>query len=67
VDVLFWFRRHLMSSELHMVECAPECGFKVQDHNTNELTEIVKLHGKTSHGKTFTDKEVQGMMKPVRA
>lgn len=56
-----------MASELHTVECAPDCGFKVQDHDKSELTKIVQLHAKGSHNKDMTDKDVLGMMKTVRA
>jgi len=56
-----------MASDLYMVECAPECGFKVQDHNSGELTEIVKLHAAKSHSKNMSDKEIQSMIRLVRA
>ena len=55
-----------MPADIYMIECAPECGFKVQDHNTAELTEIVKLHAAKSHSKKMSDKEIQSMIKPVR-
>ena len=53
-------------THLYTVECSPDCGFKVQDHNSAELTDIVKLHASKSHNKTMSDKEIQGMMKTVR-
>jgi len=55
-----------MAADLYTVECSPDCGFKVQDHNSAELTEIVKLHASKSHNKTMSDKEIQGMMKTAR-
>ena len=55
-----------MDSDIYMVECAPECGFKVLDHNSKELTEIVKLHASKSHNKNMSEKEIQSMMKTVR-
>jgi predicted small metal-binding protein len=51
--------------ELKKVECSPECGFVVQDHDEKELIEIVKHHVKKAHGKKMKDDEVRGMIKPA--
>lgn len=43
------------------VNCAPECGFMLRDHDSKELVKLVQAHGKQTHNKNFTEQEVLGM------
>ncbi|MEK6571795.1 MAG: DUF1059 domain-containing protein [Bacteroidota bacterium] len=52
--------------ELKSVSCDPTCGFMVRSHDEKELTSIVINHAKAAHDKDLTDKDVKGMMKPVK-
>ena len=45
--------------KLMKVECDPECGFMVRDHDEKELIEMVKRHSKKFHDKEMTDKEIR--------
>jgi predicted small metal-binding protein len=44
--------------EMWVVECGPECRFRVQDHNKAEAVQIAILHNKTSHKTTLKESEV---------
>jgi len=52
-------------TELKSVSCDPQCGFKVQSHNEQELTDIVIAHAKKSHNMDVTAKDVKAKMKSV--
>jgi len=52
-------------AQLESVSCAPECGFKVQSHDSKEIISIVKSHAKKAHHKVVSDQQVKEMMKPV--
>lgn len=49
--------------ELWKVECSPECGFLARNHDKDQLAQFVTIHGKQSHGKAFTRKDVDAMMR----
>ena len=49
--------------QLWKVECSPECGFLARNHDKDELAQFVTLHGKQSHGTTFSRKDVDAMMR----
>jgi predicted small metal-binding protein len=44
------------TTQLHSVSCVPECGFRVQSHDTKELISIVKAHAKKAHNKESRDR-----------
>jgi predicted small metal-binding protein len=50
---------------LKSVSCDPACGFKVQSHDEQELTDIVIAHAKKTHTIGVTAKDVRAKMKPV--
>lgn len=54
-----------MNDQIMSVSCAPECGFKVQSHDREELRMIVKNHGMEKHGKEMSDEDVNKMMEMV--
>ena len=51
--------------EVKSVACDPQCGFKVQSHDEQELTDIVIAHAKKSHNMDITAKDVKAKMKPA--
>ncbi len=48
---------------LYKVECDPECGFLVRNHNEVELVSLVITHCVNTHNKSPSDKEVRGWVK----
>jgi len=54
-------------TELKSVSCDPQCGFKVQSHDEQELTDIVIAHAKKVHNMDITAKDVKAKMKTVTA
>jgi len=50
---------------LMKIECAPECGFMTRNHDQDELAKFAAEHAKNQHGRTFTRKDMQGMMRPA--
>jgi len=52
-------------TELKSVSCDPTCGFKVQSHDEQELTDIVIAHAKKAHNMDITAKDVKAKMKTV--
>lgn len=51
-----------VSQTLYKVECAPECGFLIRNHNETELVSIVIAHCLGSHNKTVSAPDVKGMI-----
>lgn len=54
-----------MSDQLMSVSCEPECGFKVQSHDREELRMIVKEHGMDKHGMDMSDEDINMKMEMV--
>ncbi len=52
---------------LKSVTCDPQCGFMVQSHDENELTDIVIAHAKKAHNMDITAADVKAKMKMVSA
>ncbi len=52
-------------TKLKSVSCDPACGFKVQSHDEQELTDIVIAHAKKAHNADITAKDVKAKMKTV--
>ena len=52
--------------EVKSVSCDPQCGFKVQSHDEQELTDIVIAHAKKAHNMDITAKDVKAKMKTVK-
>jgi predicted small metal-binding protein len=43
------------------VDCAPECGFSVRNHNQKELVAMVQMHTKQTHNKNTPEADVLKM------
>ncbi|HTY36987.1 MAG TPA: DUF1059 domain-containing protein [Bacteroidota bacterium] len=54
------------AGELKSFSCDPACGFKIQSHDEQELTEIVIAHAKKAHNMEMTAKDVKAKIKTVR-
>lgn len=50
---------------LKSVSCDPQCGFMVQSHDENELTDIVIAHAKKVHNMDVTAADVRAKIKTV--
>lgn len=51
--------------KLWSINCAPECGFMVRDHNETEIVQLGVTHMKMTHGKTMTTADIKPMVKPA--
>ncbi len=51
--------------DLKVIECPPECGFKIRSHDHEEMVEIVQKHAKEHHDMELTDEQVKAVMKAV--
>ena len=51
---------------LKVIECPPECGFKVRSHVSEEIIEIVQTHAKEHHDLELTDEQVKALIQDVR-
>lgn len=52
-------------NQLWEIDCAPECGFMVREHNQKALLAETQAHLKMVHNWTKTDKEILGMARKV--
>lgn len=47
----------LPKKEMWVVQCGPECRFRLEDQNKAEATQIVLIHNKLSHKTNLTEAE----------
>lgn len=54
-----------MDDKLLMISCSPECGFKIQSHDEEEVMAVAKAHISEKHGKDVSGVELSQMMQVV--
>jgi len=52
-----------MAEKLFVIACNPECGFKVQSHDEQEVISIAKKHAKDMHNMEATDDKIKSLIK----
>ncbi len=49
--------------KLFVIACDPECSFKNQSHNEQEVSSIAKKHAKGIHNMEATDDKIKSLIK----
>lgn len=49
--------------QLYQVECAPECGFLIRDHDQTEIVPILITHCVNTHSNALSAEEARKLIK----